>query len=133
MRSKHLTKSSLLEPLFHAAISSYASTAPFKRSRVACLFSRHKSSKDISFIYKRSYECDVLKVNARICISLRIVVVLALSVYKKVSVELHCLTLFFEAILCERTPVSGGWLCQSLLIRVIVLLERLSASNDLCK
>lgn len=91
------------------------------------------SSKDISFIYKRSYECDVLKVNALIRISLRIVVVLALSVYKKVSVELHCLTLFFEAILCERTPVSGGWLCQSLLIRVILLLERLSASNDLCK
>ena len=68
------------------------------------------SSKDISFTYKRSYECDVHKVNARIRISPRIVVVaLAVSVYKKVSVELHCLTLFFAAILCERTPVSGGW------------------------
>ena len=34
VRSKHFTKSSLLEPLSHESISSSPSTAPFKRSRV---------------------------------------------------------------------------------------------------
>ena len=51
-----------LVPLFHESISSLASTARFKRSLVGVII----SSKDISFSFKGSYECHVLKVNARI-------------------------------------------------------------------